>query len=441
MMSQDPHSEQKLTDSLPDGASEEEQLSQAQEPDSIGWSLTQTQWAIFAVVLALVVVGISVMAYRTTAGWLATRNTITTTPSPENAVPTITTPVAEVPDEISPVEGGTAVTAPEISTMEAETPSVALSDCAAAPPPETVGIFPENSSTPADWCSAMGDVALSQGQYLEAIRLLHQALDLRPDDGAILQRLAFAYAMIGDNIKAIELYKTSLDLNPAPYAYTQLGRLYIEQGQYNEAKAVFEKLRSVSPNDSSAEVGLGDIAYLQEQYSIAREAYDRAITMNPNTPDAYIGRGDVSRALGDMDQALQDYKKATETTLVVGEHMITAPLRRADVYLGLNQPELAIEEYLKAREQDPDNWEIYHLLGRAYWELQGQWLAIENYNVALALKPDAASVYLDRAEAYETLDDQQALADTNRALELTTDPELIQRGEALRERIEAVIGR
>ena len=97
---------------------------------------------------------------------------------------------------------------------------------------------------------------------------------------------------------------------------------------------------------------------------------------------------------------------------------------------------LAIEDYTKALGMNPDNWEIYQDRGKAYYyrgydlsSTEDYSLAIEDYSKAICLNPDNWEIYQDRGRAYYNRcfllhskeDYSRAIEDHTKAIELNPD--------------------
>jgi tetratricopeptide (TPR) repeat protein len=92
--------------------------------------------------------------------------------------------------------------------------------------------------------------------------------------------------------------------------------------------------------------------------------------------------------------------------------------------------DLAINNYTKAIELDPNYIDAYLNRGNAYFEKGRIRLAIADFDQAIELSPRYASAYNNRGMAYYSQGvKNQAIADIKKALELGLDPGNKQKAE------------
>lgn len=77
--------------------------------------------------------------------------------------------------------------------------------------------------------------------------------------------------------------------------------------------------------------------------------------------------------------------------------------KRANVYMNNRQYNLAVTEYTKAIELDPQYAKAYHNRGLAYYFVGKNFLSIEDYTKAIELNPQYAKAYTNRGSVYHTL--------------------------------------
>ncbi|MDA3971051.1 MAG: tetratricopeptide repeat protein [Desulfobulbaceae bacterium] len=85
---------------------------------------------------------------------------------------------------------------------------------------------------------------LLQHNYADAIKTLHQALTLAPDNSRIQNNLAAAYALNNQAQKAFNLFRKT---GNKATAYNDLGYLYMTMGMEDKARASFEKALELNP--------------------------------------------------------------------------------------------------------------------------------------------------------------------------------------------------
>ena len=109
---------------------------------------------------------------------------------------------------------------------------------------------------------------------------------------AAYETLAYLYGTQGDNEKAINLYTTTIKLNPDHYlSYYNLGTSYRKVRKIREAILSFEKAANLNPRHFSAFYNLGHILKEQNRLDEAEVAYQTAITVDSTRATAYYNLG------------------------------------------------------------------------------------------------------------------------------------------------------
>jgi tetratricopeptide (TPR) repeat protein len=204
-----------------------------------------------------------------------------------------------------------------------------------------------------------GNAYLEKGDYDVAIANFNMILDLRPAPppaGSLHQAYADradAYARKRDYANALADFDKAIELEPRPAFYLARGRVHaekrdydkaladfdqaarreafggrdwsarneadrdraavcIQQGDYEQAIAAYDKLIQAQPNTAKNYVSRGDAFCLKKAYDQAHADYDRAIHLEPGSADALTGRGTAYRKRGNYAQAFLDYTAALE---------------------------------------------------------------------------------------------------------------------------------
>jgi tetratricopeptide (TPR) repeat protein len=69
-----------------------------------------------------------------------------------------------------------------------------------------------------------------------------------------------------------------------PKLYEKLGRLYLRNKQYEQARDTFRFASRLSPNDASVVASLGEVAMAREEYSDAITYFQHAVSLRPRSP-------------------------------------------------------------------------------------------------------------------------------------------------------------
>ncbi|HYP08452.1 MAG TPA: tetratricopeptide repeat protein [Bryobacteraceae bacterium] len=122
----------------------------------------------------------------------------------------------------------------------------------------------------------------------------------------------------------------------------------------------------VNPRDADAHFQLGLIYMQRRQYENAVESFRRAVSIQPDEADAQLHLGRALRALGQPGEALAHIESALRSDPRVSRHEGWRELGATLLDLGRSQEALdPLERYTNAREYDPEGLFYYGLALRA----------------------------------------------------------------------------
>lgn len=153
-------------------------------------------------------------------------------------------------------------------------------------------------------------------QYLASIgliTLLAITLARQPIIGfAVIAVFIFiTWQQVGSYKNAKTLWQDTLSKNPNAWmAHTNLGVIYIEEG--NEPKAIesFQTALKIKPGYAEALANLGAVAMLHERYVEAEQWYAKAIQSRSNFYRAHINMAMIKVKLGDKQKAIEHLQQA-----------------------------------------------------------------------------------------------------------------------------------
>lgn len=213
---------------------------------------------------------------------------------------------------------------------------------------------------------------MEQKEYREALRYFDIAIRHQSDYFQAYQKrgqakyaLRYYTAAIYDFDKALSLRPDNANL----YLWRGLAKRYINN--YQGAITDFEMLIKLASNPEVMALGYqykGDIKTCMEKYEAAILDYDKSIKHKNENARAYLNRGRAKLKIEQYQEAVDDFYTA----------------------LGIEQP-------------DADTAENYKLLADAYIGAGYRDAALASLNDAIELKGDDPTLYVYRAEIYETL--------------------------------------
>lgn len=169
--------------------------------------------------------------------------------------------------------------------------------------------FPENKRAQYN----LGHLLVESGRAKEALKPLHKALELDPDDYQIYLNIGNAFGLLDKHERAVRSYRKAVELNPEyTEAYNNLGNSLVALGRFNEAFEQYKKALSRSKTPERVYVNIGCAFAKLKEYTKAIENFDYAIRISPEYAEAYYNLGLAYRDTGDRKNALLSLSKALE---------------------------------------------------------------------------------------------------------------------------------
>jgi len=183
-------------------------------------------------------------------------------------------------------------------------------------------------------------------------------------------------------------------------------------------KLLDEQNRAIEKNskDAKAFYEKGKVYVDLGEYENAKGSFGVAITIDPIWSDVYLGRGDAYYYNGEYDKAIEDYSKA----IVIGSNSSEVYSSRGMAYAKSGENIKAIEDCSKAIAIDPKSTQAYLVCGVAYNNRGDHDKAIESYSKVVTIDPNDANVYLARGVAYaDKGEHDKAIEDCSKAITIT----------------------
>lgn len=223
-------------------------------------------------------------------------------------------------------------------------------------------------------------------------------------------RKARAAVEAGAFEQAVPVLKGILQTHPqSSDVHLLLGETLAEVGKTDEAIAVLEKGRTVSPHNVALLFALGDACFEAHRIEQALEAYRAIVALaGDGVADALVSIGLVSFQQEQTAEAIRYYREA----LAHDPESVFALNSLGDALFAQGDADEALKCYRRVIELDPDDAQAHYNLAELYYDLERLEEAAAECRAALALDPELSFAYLTLGNI--CLDQEQ----TREALEL-----------------------
>jgi len=209
--------------------------------------------------------------------------------------------------------------------------------------------------------------------------------------------------ILGNYDKAIELFKKSIDQDPADAAAMyELASIYAEQGNAAESAPLAEKAVTLDPSNKWYKLLLIQLYQAQGKYEDAGVIINQLIVAEPDNIEYH------------QDQALNyiydnDYKNAVksydllEQKLGINEGI---SIQKEKIYIMMGKPDKAIEEIQKLSRAFPDEPRYLEMLAELYMTSGMDDKAQETYNEILRVDPENPYINISLSDYYRKKGDK-----------------------------------
>lgn len=156
----------------------------------------------------------------------------------------------------------------------------------------------------------IADAQIELGDYDSAVETLQLMVDLRPDMSSY-SRISYIRELHGDMEGALEMMQKAVDggapnLESTAWTRTQLGNLYFNMGNLDQAELEYARTLNDRPGYVYALAGLGRVRAAQGKMDEAIELLTQATNVMP-LPEFVIMLGDLYQANDEPERAAQQY--------------------------------------------------------------------------------------------------------------------------------------
>lgn len=203
-------------------------------------------------------------------------------------------------------------------------------------------------------------------------------------------------------------------------AMLQKGIQLQENGEYEAAIDVFDKILADYPNDILAYNARGAVYTALANYQKALDDFTRAIELEPTFAPAYYNRGRVYGLMKKYDEAFVDLEKS----IAISPHEFgyRANGNIGLIYHQLGEYDKALEAFGEAIAFTDTKADTYYLRGETYTALKNYEAAIDDYQAAITRFPRYDLAYQSLGYAYyKTGQFEPAFEALNKALDISPD--------------------
>ena len=196
-------------------------------------------------------------------------------------------------------------------------------------------------------------------------------------------------------------------------ALIQQGTLLHQQGNFDEAQAIYEKILHIQPDHFDALQLLGVLFAQVKKYVQAVELLSKALEINPNHAGAYSNRGNALKDLRQFNEALVNYDQA----IAIDPGHVGAHSNRGIALKELKRFDEALVSYDQAIMLKPDYVDGYTNRGNVLQDLKRPDEALASYDQAIIFNPNHAGAYSNRGNVLQDLKrPDEALASYDQAI-------------------------
>ncbi|NCR63297.1 MAG: serine protease [Microcystis aeruginosa LG11-05] len=284
-------------------------------------------------------------------------------------------------------------------------------------------IVPNTNATADIWIERGGQL-WRLFRYEEAIKAFDEAIKQNDPKNVYLawygKGLALGY--LGKYQTAIEALQQAIntlpkreDLKNFHSSILQLqSGVYRSLENYEQALTVINQAISLVPNNPNHYNEKSSVLSQLKRYDEGLAAITQAINLAPRAA-WYYNRGILYYNQQKYKLALDDYNKAIE----LNPNYALAYYNRGNIYYDQQKYDLALSDYNQAIKINSDFAEAYNNRGNLYRRQQKYKLALDDYNQAIKINPNLAGAYVNRGLHYYNQQKYElALADFNKAIEI-----------------------
>jgi putative PEP-CTERM system TPR-repeat lipoprotein len=298
-----------------------------------------------------------------------------------------------------------------------------------------------------------GEAYMQLRQFAKAAEYLHRAAAMMPTDATLHTKLGMTALALGDTDRAVAELESAAKLERGlsradtllimtylgnkdygkaleaaltlekkqpenPVTYNLLGGAYLGKNDLANARKSFERALTLKPDYIPAALMLARLDLEGKDADGARKRFNGVLAKDGKNVEAMIGRAGVERATGNSNEYAAWLEKARSASSTALEPRMLL----ARHYLQTNNANQARAAAIEAKNIQPRNPDVLHLLGEAQFASNDKAGAVTTYASLVGLVPQSPLAHYRLATAYMGNENYVAAADSlKKALKLKAD--------------------
>lgn len=226
---------------------------------------------------------------------------------------------------------------------------------------------------------------MENGDLDQAEELFNKIIAQSPLSARAWHGLAQIADKKGDQGKALELLKRSIDMNPDYVdALRELIEILAIRGPVRDLVLHCTKAHEISPENPKYTLILAKAHLEEEDYTSSEYFFKKTIRLSPKLAQAYKGLGRLYMIQEDYDSAMKNFEKSLD----LDEQDVTTLNSLGMTYIKLGKYQEGIDKYQAALKIRPNDHRILFNLGYAKEKINDFESARYFYQQVLSMKPE-----------------------------------------------------